>query len=130
MNDLKDILSINERFRKLVDSLSTLWTDVLTLKLEGEKSEIARKPESGGTELKVNHTDSTPLPKVVETINYIDVRECKSYSDKSYKMIGYDGRYCHPAKQHIAIIQSLKEGGVRVIFNKTSVWAMNKLEWK
>lgn len=42
MSELKDILNINERFHKLVDELSSLWTDVLTLRLEGEKCKCGK----------------------------------------------------------------------------------------
>ena len=84
-------------------------------------------------------TDSKPWPKesssttattVVETKNYIDVRECIDYSEKSYKLIGYDSKYAFIAKQFVVRVESIEGGGTRVIVNPISVWALDDLGWK
>lgn len=154
---MDQMIKIQERIAEALESLNTnllpiiakgigniLREETMLMKKEGEVSVIESKPESGGTELKVNPSNLKPLPKitkvspgfdmpktkVVETINYIDVRECKDYSEKSYKLIGYDMEYCFPAKQHISAVTQLKEGGTRVIFKSECVWAKDSLEWK
>lgn len=76
------------------------------------------------------HDDPKPLPKVVQTQNYVDVRECKDYSEKSYKLIGYDGRYEFLAKSHVIRTESIEGGGTRVIVPSDKAWVINKLEWK
>jgi len=75
-------------------------------------------------------TDSKPLPKVVQTQNFVDVRECTDYSSKSYKLIGYDNKCSFLAKQFVIRTESIKEGGTRVIVSEKSAWVIGKLEWK
>ena len=99
--------------------------------LEGETS-VSRPAEiqaSSGTR-DVPTTDSGPLPKVVQTQNFVDVRECKDYSEKSYKLIGYDNRETYIAKQHVIRTESIEGGGTRVIVGTKSAWVITKLEWK
>lgn len=75
---------------------------------------------------------ATPLEKtkVVQTQNYVDVRERIDYSDKAWKLVGYDGRTTYIAKQHVLREESLEGGGTRVIVGTTSAWVITKLEWK
>ncbi len=118
----------------------------ITLALE----QLARKGEkSVGPALKENvqhsintgtiSTDSKPWPKesstttattVVESQNYVDVRECKDYSDKAYKLIGYDNLETYIAKQHVIRTESIEGGGTRVVVSQKSAWVIEKLEWK
>ena len=67
---------------------------------------------------------------VVETQNFVDVRECKDYSDKAYKLIGYDNLETYIAKQHVIRTESIEGGGTRVVVSQKSAWAITKLEWK
>ncbi|KKM27608.1 hypothetical protein LCGC14_1572910 [marine sediment metagenome] len=68
--------------------------------------------------------------KVVESQNFVDVRECIVYSDKAYKLVGYDNKETYIAKQHVVRTESLEGGGTRVIVSEKSAWAISKLEWK
>ena len=100
------------------------------LGIEGEKSVEPRggvNPVQGSLD---GTTDSTPLPKVVETQNFVDVRECSHYSEKSYKLIGYDSKYCYIAKSHVIRTEAIEGGGTRVIVGVKSAWVLNKLGWK
>jgi len=67
---------------------------------------------------------------VVETQNFVDVRECKDYSDKAYKLIAYDNKETYIAKQHVVRTESIEGGGTRVIVSQKSAWVIAKLEWK
>ena len=67
---------------------------------------------------------------VVETQNFVDVREFKDYSEKSYKLIAYDNKETYIAKQHVVRTESIEGGGTRVIVSQKSAWAITKLEWK
>ncbi len=67
---------------------------------------------------------------VVESQNFVDVRECKDYSDKAYKLIGYDNLETYIAKQHVVRTESIEGGGTRVVVSQKSAWVIEKLEWK
>jgi len=95
---------------------------------EGEKSVKEEKSLPSG-DVSVP-SDSSPLPKVVQTQNFVDVRECKDYSEKSYKLIGYDEKYVFLAKSLVIRTESLKEGGTRVIVPSDKAWIITKMEWK
>ena len=119
--------------------------------LEGEKS-VSGGSKSGSSEAAVTSLDSDSIPyidpdhhsqvvgskpsttatqtKVVQTQNFVDVRECKDYSEKSYKLIGYDNRETYIAKQHVIRTESIEGGGTRVITAIKSAWVITKLEWK
>ncbi len=73
------------------------------------------------------HLDKTT---VVESQNFVDVRECKYYSEKSYKLIGYDNREVYIAMSHVIKLESIEGGGTRVIVKPESAWVIEKLEWK
>ena len=119
----------------------------------GEKS--APVSESGEIPVNTNvrdssKADSTPLPQtvypapvgrdkmpsaelkttVVETQNFVDVRECIDYTEKSYKLVGYDQRETYIAKQHVIRTESIEGGGTRVVVSTKSAWVITKLEWK
>lgn len=67
---------------------------------------------------------------VVQTQNYVDVRHYQDYSDKSYKLIGYDNKYTFIAKSHVIRIESLEGDGSRIVVSQKSAWVITKLEWK
>ncbi|KKN56951.1 hypothetical protein LCGC14_0566730 [marine sediment metagenome] len=67
---------------------------------------------------------------VKETRNFVDVRKCKNYSDKSYKLIGFDMKYTFIAKQHVIRTEVILGGGTRVLVSPKSAWVLTKLEWK
>jgi len=103
---------------------------------EGEKSEQVPPqdvrlgyPSSTNGNSPSIPTDSKPLPKVVQTQNYVDVRECYNYSEKSYKLLGYDNKTAYIAKQHVIRTESIEGGGTRVIVSEKSAWVLTKLEW-
>ena len=140
-------LALEQTTRVLTAWGTARITPFPNMKVGGEKSvDLSKTPSKEGVGTDHTTTDSKPsfintsslaqreaqLDKttVVETQNYIDVRECINYSDKSYKLIGYDNRYCFPAKQHIRGVSNLEDGGTRVIFKADSVWAKDSLEWK
>lgn len=85
-------------------------------------NDLANRPDL------TRHSDSKPLPKVVETQNFVDVRECIDYSKKSYKLVGYDMRETYIAKQHVIRTESIEGGGTRVIVSTKSAWVIGKLE--
>lgn len=115
----KNIKRIAEALEKMVEFMTPF-----PLVKEGEKSVVRGDPPSALS------TDSTPLPKVVETQNFVDVRECTHYSEKSYKLIGYDSKYCYIAKSHVIRTEAIEEGGTRVIVGVKSAWVLDKLGWK
>ena len=96
---------------------------------EGEKYNLSPNP---GDRPPDSCIDSKPLEKttVVESQNFVDVRECKDYSDKAYKLIGYDNLETYIAKQHVVRTESIEGGGTRVVVSQKSAWAITKLEWK
>lgn len=144
MNEFEEkLLNEMQRIRIILSE----WSGV-QFEEEGEKSD-ATSGELGGISEQIPHdaradskpkirihspgfddyVEPKPLPKVVETQNFIDVRECINYSEKSYKLIGFDNRYCFPAKQHISSVVRDK-GLTTVIFKADCVWAKDSLEWK
>ena len=84
-------------------------------------------PEPVGRDQMPSAATSTTM---VETQNFVDVRECKYYSEKSYKLIGYDNREVYIAMSHVIKLESIEGGGTRVIVKPESAWVIEKLEWK
>lgn len=132
-----------------------LMDHIIKILGEGEKSGIPvqadKIPDRVGSQERDSIPDSNPLPRkvikvspgfdmpkraplekttVVETQNFVDVRECKDYSDKSYKLISYDNMYTFIAKQHVIRTESIEGGGTRVVVSPKSAWVITKLEWK
>lgn len=104
--------------------------------LGGEKTVLEKitlpSERTGDAKEMINPTDSKPLEKttMTETQNFVDVRECRDYSDKAYKLIGYDNLEAYIAKQHVIRIESIEGGATRVIVGVKSAWVITKLEWK
>jgi len=110
-----------------------------TLEMKGTKKanlgmKVIEKPDSKPSFINTSslaqreaHLEKTT---VVETQNFVDVRECKDYSDKAYKLIGYDNLETYIAKQHVIRTESIEGGGTRVVVSQKSAWAITKLEWK
>lgn len=80
--------------------------------------------------IKISPGFDIPKTKMVQTQNFVDVRECVTYSEKSYRLIGYDNKVCYIAKQHVIRTESIEGGGTRVIVSEKSAWVISKLEWK
>ena len=97
--------------------------DDLKMKTLREKTTIDSNPWP-------KESSSTTATTVVESQNFVDVRECIVYSDKAYKLVGYDNKETYIAKQHVVRTESLEGGGTRVIVSEKSAWAISKLEWK
>jgi hypothetical protein len=113
--------------------------------IEGEKRAINVVKEAREAVLKDREeaiygmTDSNPSEdfqklaektRVEQTQNFVDVRECIDYSEKSYKLIEYGGKDCFIAKQHVIRTESIEGGATRVIVSAKSAWVIGKLEWK
>jgi len=148
MNEFEEMLTqsakrIAKALENLNDKLVILDASNIGKILVGEKSVGLSSPKDAET---IQITDSRPLPirsyngnpevdkalgltKLVETQNFIDVRECIDYSEKSWKLISYDMQETYVAKQHVSTVVREK-GLTQVIFKPESTWAINKLEWK
>ena len=133
---LKALDRIAEALEEMINiQKRTAQTFLKRTELEGEKSETVeaetRMEPSGNFKGSTRpDSDSKPLPKVVQTQNYVDVRECIAYSDKAYKLVGYDDKTTYIAKQHVVRTEAIEGGGTRVIVGIKSAWVITKLEWK
>lgn len=92
--------------------------------------EIDSKPSFISTPSLARREAQLEKTTVVETQNFVDVRECEDYSEKSYKLIGYDMKSCFLAKSLVIRTEQLKEGGTRVLVNSDKAWVISKLEWQ
>ncbi|KKK64923.1 hypothetical protein LCGC14_2979310 [marine sediment metagenome] len=140
-------LALEQTTRVLTAWGTARITPFPNMKVGGEKSvDLSKTPSKEGVGTDHTTTDSKPsfintsslaqreaqLDKttVVESQNFVDVRECKDYSDKAYKLIGYDNLETYIAKQHVIRTESIEGGGTRVVVSQKSAWAITKLEWK
>ena len=143
MTEFGDVMleRIAEALEKLNEKLIPIIARLIGDDIKGEKSVEPALKENVQHSINTGtiSTDSKPWPKesstttattVVESQNYVDVRECKDYSDKAYKLIGYDNLETYIAKQHVIRTESIEGGGTRVVVSQKSAWVIEKLEWK
>ncbi len=139
----------------LIDNILKILGEGETSEIVGKP--MISTNQTDRNELKVDSTDSKPLETtkenelkrslypetkgidfqklnektaVKETRNFVDVRECKNYTDKSYKLIGFDMKYTFIAKQHVIRTEVILGGGTRVLVSPKSAWVLTKLGWK
>ena len=131
MELVKSVDRIAEALEEMINiQKRTAQTFLKRTELEGEKSVSLGENKLVDSPNLTSQADSKPLPQVVQTQNFVDVRECFAYSEKSYKLRGYDNKYCYIAKQHVVRTEAIEGGGTRVIVGIKSAWVIEKLEWK
>ena len=134
LEDWVDYCDSAVKLRNHIKKIFDIMQGDKVIESETSVSRPAEIQASSGTR-DVPTTDSGPSTtatqtKVVQTQNFVDVRECKDYSEKSYKLIGYDNREVYIAKQHVISINPIEGGGTRVMVPSYSAWVITKLEWK